>query len=297
MDLHYLKIFNSMAQERSFTKAAESLHISQPAISVQIRKLEEGLGIKLFDRVGNRVVLNENGKLLYETTRKVFAILDETEHELLKKQDYISGPVSIGGSNTPGTYLLPKIVGEFKRLYPMTNINLHIANTDEIATMVMNGQMDFAVNGGGQKYNNSVYVEKLMEDRIIFAVSPTSPLAGIEVSDLAILEDIDFIAHESNSQMNKLVEEIIGEMSIPSNISMTFGSIDAVKQAVAAGLGASPITLSSVAQELELGLLAEFKIKGKQWFYPYSLVYNKNKYLTPAARKLMELVSSSLKAV
>jgi DNA-binding transcriptional LysR family regulator len=294
MDLHYLKIFNSLAQEQSFTKAAASLHISQPAISVQIRKLEEGLGIQLFDRVGNKVVLNENGRILFETTRKVFAILEETEHELLNKKDYISGTVSIGGSNTPGTYLLPRIIGEFQRLYPHININLHIGNTDEIATLIMNGQMDFAVNGGNQNYNSSVSIKKLMEDRIIFAVSPDSPLAGAEICDLNDLEHINFVAHESNSQMNKLVEGIIAEMNIPSKISMTFGSIDAVKQAVAAGLGASPITLSSVALELELGLLAEFKIKGKEWFYPYSLVYNKSKYLTPAVRKLMDMVCTSL---
>jgi len=294
MDLHYLKIFNTLAQEKSFTKAAEVLHISQPAISVQIKKLEESLGIKLFDRVSNRVTLNENGKILYETTRKIFSILAETEQELLRKIDDISGLVNIGGSNTPGTYLLPEIIGEFKKQYPNTDINLHIGNTDEIATMLMNGQMDFAVNGGNQKYSNTVKVEKLMEDKIVFTVSPNSPLAGATINDPSVLNDVPFITLESNSQINKLVSDIISEMNLKTKISMTFGSVDAVKQAVAAGLGISPLTYCSVATELELGLLSEFKIKGMEWSYPYNLIYIKNKYITPAARKLMEMIREKL---
>jgi len=294
MDINYLKVFNSIAKEKSFKKAAESLHISQPAISIQVRKLEEGLGIKLFDKYGKRSVLNENGKLLYEATSKAFAILEEAEHELLNKNATISGPVSIGGSHTPGTYLLPKIIGAFKKQYPNTSIKLHIANTEEIADMIMNGQLDFAVNGGNfDKYNNSVHVEKLMDDRIVFAVAPSSHLAGAVVSDPEDLKQVDFIAHESN-QLNRMIEEIFKQMNLPTKIMMTLGSLEAVKQATAARLGVSPMPSSSITLELELGLLSEFKIKDKEWYFPFNLIYRKNRYMTPAARKLMEMVRTRL---
>jgi len=295
MELSYLKVFNTLAQEQSYAKAAERMHISQPAISAQIKKLEESLGVKLFDKVGNRAVLNENGKLLFETTRKVFSILEDTEHEIINKKKKITGPVWVGGSSTPGTYLLPKIIGEFKRIYPEPSIILHISNTDEIATKVMNNQLDFAVNGvTSLNYNSSIYIEKLMDDRIVLAVAPTSPLAGAELSHVNDLANVDFIAYENNQQLNRIIEDIMCEMDNPSKILMSMGSIDAIKQAAAAGLGIAPVTYSSVSLELELGILSEVKIKGRQWYHPYNLIYNKNKYHTPAANKLMEMVRENL---
>jgi DNA-binding transcriptional LysR family regulator len=128
VDLHYLKIFHTIAKENIVTKAAEALHNSQPAISVQIRKLEEELGIRLFDRVGKRMALNEGGRLLFEATAKAFAALEEAEHALLKTKETIGGPVFVGGSATPGTYLLPKIIGQFKKTYPLTSTKLHISS-------------------------------------------------------------------------------------------------------------------------------------------------------------------------
>ncbi len=295
MEFHYLRIFHAIAREEGFTKAADALNISQPALSIQIKKLEEGLGVKLFDRMGNKAVLNENGRLLYEATCKVFTILEEAEHELIKKKDFISGPVYVGGSATPGTYLLPRIIREFKRQYPLTSTKLHIANIDETASLVADGRLDFAVNGGEQEYNDNVYAEKLMDERILFVVEPSSPLAGIGISDPEDLKDVDFIAHESNPPLNRFIEDVIKEMNLPSKIVMSLGSIDALKQATAAGLGITTITYSSVALELKLGLLAEVKFKNKEMIYPYYLIYNKNKYLTPTTKKLIEMVRISLK--
>lgn len=290
MDLQYLNAFNQVAIEESFTRAAEKLHISQPAVSIQIKKLEEGLGVTLFDRLNNKIYLNNNGKILFEATRKIFDIAEKAEKEITNSKDKIGGVIRIGGSNSAGTYILPKVLGEFKRMYPETIINLKVGNTAEIADLVDEGDLDFAVNGGNITYAQEIFVEKLIDDPVVLCVSPSNPLAGRVLEDVRELESMDFIAHVVNSRMYKLATDIIGEIGVRSKITMTVGSIDAIKQAVEAGLGIGPLSKISVESELSYGVISEIKIKGKSWTYPYKMIYNKNKYLTPAAKKLMEMV-------
>jgi DNA-binding transcriptional LysR family regulator len=294
LDLHHLKLFHTLATEQSYTKAANSLFISQPALSMQIKKFEDEIGVKLFDKVGNKNVLNDNGKLLFEYTQKIFTTIEEAEYQLLKKADSISGTVNIGGSNTSGTYILPKIIGAFKSLYPNVNVNLHVSDTNEISHLILDSKLDFALNGGTLEYCKNIYIEKLMEDQIVLAVSPENKLADKEYIKPSDLDGNNFITHERHSQLYLLAEKIIEEMHFPSEITMTFGNIDAIKQAVSANLGVSLIPFSAVSFELKIGVIKELKIKNKSWSYPHNLIYNKNKYLSPAARKLMDMVRSDI---
>jgi len=161
----------------------------------------------------------------------------------------------------------------------------------------MNGRLDFAVNGGDLGYNKNTYIEKLTEDRIVLAIASTNPIAEKKSVHPSDLLGLSFISHESNSQMYKLVESIIKELGMDSRITMTLGSMEAIKQAVAADLGISAIPFSAVSLELDLGSIKELKIDGKAWSYPYKLIYNKNRYLSPAVKKLMELVRIRMKTV
>lgn len=296
MDLHYLKLFHTLASEQSYTKAASSLYISQPALSMQIKRFEDEIGVKLFDKVGNKNILNDNGKLLFQFTQKIFATIEEAEYQLLNKAESISGTVNIGGSNTSGTYLLPKIIGAFKKTYPNVNVNLHVSDTSEISHLINESKLDFALNGGYLHYSSNISVEKLMEDKLVFTVSPESKLLKKEYIEPMDLEGYNFVAHERQSQLYLLAEKIIDEMQFPAKITMTFGNIDAIKQAVAANLGVSFIPLSAVSFELKIGIIKELKVKDKAWFYPHNLIYNKNRYLSPAARKLMDMVRSKIMA-
>ena len=296
MELHYLKLFNSVAMYQSYTKASELLHISQPALSIQIKKLEEELNLKLFDKVGNKVVLNENGQILFTYTQKILGLVEEAEGILINKRAYIGGSISIGGSNTPGAYILPHIIGIFKKEYPYVKINLHIASTDEIARLIEEGALDFAVNGGDMSYNSCVYAERLMEDRLIIAASTECTYAKKKYVDIIELQSMQFIVHENNSQLYRMVKAFIDEFNLSTKkITMNLGHIDAIKQAVIANLGVSLIPLAAIALELNIGLIREIRLKGKKLVYPYSLIYNKNKYLSPAALELIKLVKSRMK--
>ena len=126
MDLHYLEIFNAIAKYLSFKKASEVLHISQPALSIQIKKLESQIDMKLFYKTGNKTYLSESGLILYEYTKKIFSLVEEMENRISKQSEYIGGTINLGGSYTPGTYILPMAIGEMKKQYPSVTVNLHI---------------------------------------------------------------------------------------------------------------------------------------------------------------------------
>ncbi|MDF2889985.1 MAG: transcriptional regulator, LysR family [Clostridia bacterium] len=295
MNLGYLKLFNTLATELSFSKAASLLYISQPAVSIQIKKLEEDLGFKLFDRVGKHLALTENGDILYQYTKKIFDLVDEADIVLMNKYSNLKGIVEIGASNTPGTYLLPRIMREFSETFPEVIANLHIGNTYEVEKMILENRVDFAIKGGDVIYNSKLYVEWLAEDEIIFITSPKSCLAGREYVDYHELEKCKFIVHEKNSRLYNLVQHILQDIDLLDNITMTMGHVDAIKQAVRLELGIAAVPISTVEDELKSGSLCQFRIKGKSWFYPYNLVYNKDRHRSPASRRLMELVRERMK--
>lgn len=290
MDLHYLEIFNTVAKYTSFKKASEILHISQPALSIQVKKLESQTGVKLFDKIGNKIQLSEAGSLLYGYTQKIFAIVEEMEHNIANHSQVIGGNINLGASNTPGAYYLPQIIGEMKDKYPNVTVNLHIADTSEITNLIENGTIDVAVNGGNCTYNDNIYAEKLFDDRLVIVASPQNPLSSLEEVSLEELGDVNFIVHNSTSQLFTCYRNFIDVYNIPENISMHFGSIDAIKYALYANLGVSIMPYYSVKFEIQMGLLKELNINCDKIAYPYSLIYNKNKYLTITTRKFIEIL-------
>ncbi len=287
MDLHYLEIFNAIAEHSSFKKASEILHISQPALSIQIKKLESQTSLKLFYKTGNRIYLSESGLMLYGYTKRVFSILEEMENNISDLSTNISGIINLGGSNTPGIYILPTVIGEMKKLYPSVTINLHIANTSEITTLVENGTLDIAVNGGNCAYSKMIYTEKLFSDRLAIIASPENRLCKMDKVSVSELSNESFILHEKTSQLYSCYKYFIEKYKLPKNIGMFLGSIDAIKHAVNANLGISIIPYYAVKFEIENGMLKELKFKSYETEYPYNLIYIKNKNLSLTLQKFI----------
>lgn len=290
MDLHYLEIFNTVAKYTSYKKASEVLHISQPALSIQVKKLEKQIGLKLFYRMGNKLCLSEEGVLLYNYTSKIFNMIKEMENSIAMHKDSIGGTINLGCSNTPGTYILPKVIGEMKRRYPSVVVNMHIADTSEIASMVEEGTLDVAVNGGCTQYNNNIYIEKLIDDRLVFVASPENKLCEKEYITASDLSGVSFVIHNKTSQLYSFYKKIIEDFHIPENISMYFGSIEAIKYAIYANMGISVVPYFAVKSDIRKGTLKELKIKDFYIAYPYCLIYNKNKFLSATTKKFIEIL-------
>jgi DNA-binding transcriptional LysR family regulator len=290
MDLHYLEIFNTVAKYLSFKKASEMLHISQPALSIQIKKLENQTDLKLFYKIGNKIYLSESGLMLYEYSKKIFALVEEMENNISTQSDFIGGTINLGGSNTPGTYILPTAIGEMKKRYPSVTVNLHIANTSEITALIENGTLEVAVNGGNINYNNLVYIEKLFDDKLVIIASPMNELCNKTSIDIVDLTEEAFIVHEKTSQLYTNYKMFIEEQQIPENISMFLGSIDAIKHAVSANLGISIIPYYAVKSEIKMGILKELKFGLGKNDYPYNLIYNKNRNISLTTQKFVEVL-------
>ncbi|HWT75975.1 MAG TPA: LysR family transcriptional regulator [Mobilitalea sp.] len=290
MDLHYLEIFNTIAKYSSFKKASEALHISQPALSIQIKKLETQGDFKLFYKTGNRIYLTQDGNMLYEYTKKIFALIEEMESNIANRNNYCGGTINLGGSNTPGTYILPIVIGEMKKRYPTVTIKLHIANTSEITTLIENGTLDVAVNGGNCSYSSHVFSEKLFHDKLMVIASPMNPLCLKEKIEIEDLMEESFIVHEKASQLYTCFRLFIERFNIPENISMYLGSIDAIKHAIYANLGISIIPYHAVKTELEMGILKALKVEYDNCDYPYNLVYNRNKNISLTTQKFIEVL-------
>ena len=292
MDLHYLEIFNTVAKYMSFKKASEILHISQPAISIQIKKLEAQTDLKLFYKIGNKIFLSDSGLMLYDYTQKIFAIVEELEYNISNHKEEIGGTINLGASNTPGAYILPEVIGQMKRNYPDVTVNLHIADTSEITKLIENGTLDVAVNGGNCNYNSNIYVKRLFSDRLVIVASPEHPLSKNKIVNKNDLAEVDFILHNTTSQLYTYYKNFIEECQIKERIGMYFGSIDAIKYALYANLGVSIMPHYSVKFEIKMGLLKELNIHSDKLAYPYSLIYHKNKYLSITTKKFIEILST-----
>lgn len=291
MDLHYLKIFDTVATLQSYTKASEQLHISQSALSIQMKRFEGELGLKLFDRVGNRISLNRNGKLLFEYSQAIFDMVTQAEYKLLCNRDFITGMIQIGASNTPGTYIFPNVIAQYKKLYPEVRINLTVGNTSEITHSINNGSLDFAINSGYiAAYHKEVVVEKIVDDVLILVASPRSKYAQMEHIGTEELKEMDFVLHKTESQLYTYYKNFMEERNLPERVSITMGNIDAIKRSVIADIGVALIPQISAVLELQAGYLVKLPLDGKPTLYPYNLVYNVNRYLPLAAEKFIVLL-------
>jgi DNA-binding transcriptional LysR family regulator len=296
MELYHLWLFHKLAQNMSYTKTSQELHISQPAISKQIKKLEEELGLKLIEKIGRNIYLSKDGQFIFEYTKKIFALIEEMESHIPKLKEKVLGHICIGASNTPGIYVLPKILGEFKSKYPEVKINLHIGNTYEIQSLLSINRLDFAVIGGKVAEKENLSVERLVDDLMVIVCSPLNKLANLKHVEKSMLINQDFITHESSSNLYEIVKDIVtDDLKIPFNIALMLGSIDAIKNAVAANLGISIIPYIAVKQDISLGYLKVLNCENRIWKYSYNLVYLKNKKLSFPAKLLLQIVREKIK--
>ncbi len=293
IELNYLRAFNTVAQFQSFTKASKQLHISQPALSIQIKKLEATLGLNLFYKSHNMIFLTESGLLLYEYTQKIFALVDEVDIKLSKNRVGNSKILNIGGNHTSGTYILPEIIAQYKTMYPSVNINLHVTNNTELSQLIEAGTLDFTINGGSIPYSQNISAEKILEDELVLVASPHNAICSKKYLSVEDVKKLCFIVHQIDSQLYVYYHYFIDELEIPEKIGMNLAYIDAIKQTVCANLGVTLLPLTTVSHELAAGQLQRLRIKNRSWSYPYYLVYPKNRPLSTTAQNFITLIKNS----
>ena len=284
-----LQVFHTVAKLLSFTKAAEQLHMTQPAVTFQVRQLEEQFNTRLFDRTHNRISLTEAGELVYRHAERIFELYAQMENEVRSLTGEVSGALMIGASTTVAEYMLPVLLGDFRAKYPDVNIQLKVSNSDGIVSMVENNTIDLGVVEAPVS-NRNLAVEECRHDRLVLIIHPTHPLAGQKRVNPKAVTEHPFICREEGSGTREVISEWLTESGLPANslkLSMELGSPEAIKGAVAAGMGISILSRVTILKELQLGMLKEVELD-PPLERPFSFVHQKQKF---RARAMEELLS------
>ena len=290
--LDQLRILKAIAAEGSFKRAADSLYISQPAVSLQVQNLERQLNVPLFDRGGRRAQLTEAGHLLLDYGDRVLALCQETCRALEDLQNLQGGTLIIGASQTTGTYLMPRLIGLFRQAYPDVGVQLHVHSTRRTCWSIVNGQVDLAIIGGEVplELQQSLQVSPYAEDELALILSPSHPMANVGTMHREDLYKLNFIALDAQSTIRKVIDQVLDRARIDPRllkIEMELNSIEAIKNAVQSGLGSAFVSVSAIAKELELGVLKRIPIEDVVIKRVLSLIINPNRYRSKAAVAFM----------
>lgn len=284
-----LQVFHTVARLLSFTKAAEELHMTQPAVTFQVRQLEEQFNTRLFDRTHNRISLTDAGKRVFEYAERIFQLYSELDNSIREITGDISGVLILGASTTIAEYMLPVLLGDFKHKHPEVTIRLKVANTDGIVSQVENNEIDLGVVEAPVN-NRNLVVEECRTDHLVLIVPPGHQLAKEKSVSLKRIIDYPFICREEGSGTREVMIESMQTAGVdPTDlrIAMELGSLEAIKGAVESGMGVSILSKATLIKELKLGTLVAIDID-PPIHRPFSFVHQKQKF---KARVMDELLS------
>jgi LysR family transcriptional regulator, transcriptional activator of the cysJI operon len=289
-----LKVFHAVAKLLSFTKAAEALHMTQPAVTFQVRQLEEYFNTRLFDRTHNKVNLTPAGSKVYEFADRIFDLYDEMENSVRELTGEISGALTIGTSTTIAEYMLPTLLGQFKANYPDINIRLKVSNTEGIVSMVEHNVIDLGVVEASVS-NKNLIVEVCHDDQLVVVCPPGHPLGKQDRSVKAEeLKAYPFICREEGSGTREVIMEYLQQGGIDQaemNFCLELGSPEALKGAVEAGMGISILSRSTIAKELKLHTLEEVQLD-PPLSRPFSFVRQRQKFRVRVMEELLEFAKA-----
>ncbi|AFY72254.1 transcriptional regulator [Synechococcus sp. PCC 7502] len=285
--LDQLRILKAIAAEGSFKRAADSLYVSQPAVSLQVQHLERQLDVPLFDRGGRRAQLTEAGRLLLSYGDRILNLCQETCRAVEDLQNLNGGTLIVGASQTTGTYLMPRMIGMFRKRYPDVSVQLHVHSTRRTAWSVANGQVDLAIIGGEvpAELQDLLTITPYAEDELALVIPSSHPLANLGTLPREELYRLKFITLDSQSTIRKVIDQVLGKNGVDLrqlSIEMELNSIEAIKNAVQAGLGAAFLSLTAIEKELQMGVIQRVAIEGIEIKRMLCQIRNPNRYLSKA---------------
>ncbi|MGC3963409.1 MAG: LysR family transcriptional regulator [Rhodocyclaceae bacterium] len=252
MNLHLLRIFATVVEQQSFSRAAEALEVSQPAVSKAVRELESQLEVVLLDRGGRQFQLSEPGKVLYEYARSIFSMERAATEAVQAFYALDRGKLTIGASTTIAAYWLPKYVAEFSRQYPAIQLQLMSGNTQHVAQWLLDCAVDVALVEGPVR-DERLEVRPWQEEEMVIIASKASPLGRRPRLDAAVLGEPMWIMRERGSGSREVVERALAERDIGPHRQLEVGSNEGIVEMVAAGTGIGMVPLICVRDAMAVG--------------------------------------------
>ena len=226
-----LKVFCHVAKHLSFTRAADHLHISQPAVSKHIKELENHFSVRLFHREGNKIFLTEEGEILYESAREIFDIYNRAEFKLKQLKNKSAGVLRVGASTTMTMYIIPPVLSKFKQRYPDVSLTWINGNSEKIETALLNKEIDLGIVEGRRHSKDIKYVD-MLRDELIVVAHTGQPLASIKKVPLAKLPEVPLVLREKGSGTREIFEYALKEAGFELNklqIILELGSTESIK--------------------------------------------------------------------
>ncbi len=291
MNLNHLAIFHAAAEEGSMSRAADRLFISQPAVSKQIGELEAALGVSLFHRLPRGLRLSAAGELLAGYARRLFATEADAEQAIAEMKGLRQGKLTIGASLTIGGYLMPKLLGAYRKLYPGIALHLEIANTRVIQQKLRENALDLGLTEGFAE-DAALDAEIFAEDTLTAIVPPGHPLLEESAISAARFCAEPFLMREPGSGTREVVERALYQRGVIVRPAMSLGSTEAIKQGVASGLGVAIVSRLALETEITTGLLCPLPLSDLAITRPLHLVRLRDKTDSAAAQAFLSLLKS-----
>lgn len=289
-----LRVFHAVAKHLSFTRAAEELYLTQPAVTFQIRQLEEHFDTRLFDRHHNRISLTDAGAMVFTYSDRILELYREAEKAIAEMTGMTRGVVKLGASTTVGEYLLPKILSSYHDKFPEVKIRMTVHNTRLVVRKLEDATIDVGMIEGPVN-NKNISVTPCIEDELVVILAPNHPLAKLEEIPLNRLKDIPFVSREEGSGTRAVVVERLAKAGLPYdqlNMILELGTTEAVKSAVENGVGFGIVSAISLAKETKLKILVTRRIKGVTMKRPLNFVYQKQKFRSKAVEEFLNFAKS-----
>ena len=296
MDLWQLNIFCKVIELKSLSRAGKAVHLSQPTISSHIKDLEDHFECRLIDRLSKEAIPTKAGELLYDYAKRMLALRDETEAALTEYNGKIRGRLVIGGSTIPGTYLMPQLIGDFKRKHPDVIVSLVIGDTDYIIQRILKGDLALGLVGAKAE-TRKIIQKKLIKDEMRLIVPADHRWAGEKRMSLKRLVSEPFILRERGSGTLKSLDQSLrgcGYRIEDLNVVAELGSTQAICQGIKTGAGVSVISTLAVAEDLQAGKLNALEVDGLDLKRNFYLTRHRYRSPSPLSEAFVKFLTEKL---
>ena len=291
LNFHQLYIFQMVASHLNFSRAAEAMEITQPAVSIQVQELEKFLGITLFYRRPRGLRITEAGNAVLAYTQQIFALSTQLVDTIQEMEDLQTGRLVLGASTTPAEYVLPSVVGRFRQIYPGIHVELVIGNTRTIMQRILDREMDLGMVGDNvEAYSSELEMVEFQDDEIVLVSAPDHPVTTLNRPSVKQVMELGLVAREVGSLTRQSAERHFQQLGLVPKIAIELGSNQAIKQAATAGGGIGIISRLGITAELKAGMLVVLDVEGWECRRPLTLIQPKDRYLSPSQRAFREFL-------
>jgi DNA-binding transcriptional LysR family regulator len=290
MELWQLEVLVAVGEEKSFSRAGQRLGRTQPAISSTIKQLEEEIGEPLFDRLGKTIRLTAPGELLTEYAKRLLRLREEAVLAVAELRGLNRGTLRLGANETTCLYLLPEVLGAFKRDYPQVQVDIHRAITRSITERVIDGTLDVGIVTLPVK-NPRLEAITIHRDEMALIVGPAHSLSSRRSVKMSDLKDEPFILHKIGTTTRERLVKHFNDGGAKIKVTMELASIETIKRFVSIGMGISIVPRLCIGKEIQEGSLRALAIRDARLGRRLGIIYNRDRYLSQAARAFLALIT------